>query len=200
MTTSAVRVIKLGGSLLDYAALAGKLRMWLARQPPATDVLIVGGGKAVEALRQLDAEMPLGDETAHDLAMAAMSLSAAWAAQRFGEMRLARDLQEIAAEGTAANRTCWLLDTYRFASELPADRLPRSWDVTSDSIAARVAEALGAFELVLLKSALPPEPCELESLAAGGYVDRYFPIAACEVARIRAVNLRSEDDAEAIIK
>ena len=200
MTAGPLRVIKLGGSLLDYAELAIKLRTWLARQTPATDVLIVGGGKAVEALRQLDAEMQLGDETAHDLAMAAMSLSAAWAAQRFSEMRLARDIAEIAGQSPPEIPTRWLLDTHRFASELPADRLPRSWDVTSDSIAARAAEALRALELVLVKSAAPPEPFDLESLAAAGYVDRYFPTAAREVARIRAVNLRSDDCTEVTLK
>jgi aspartokinase-like uncharacterized kinase len=46
-----------------------------------------------------------------------------------------------------------------------ADPLPHSWDVTSDSIAAWVAGAVGARRLVLIK---PP------NAAGGDLVDGYF--------------------------
>jgi dihydroneopterin aldolase len=46
-----------------------------------------------------------------------------------------------------------------------ADPLPHSWDVTSDSIAAWVAGALGAAALVLVKAA---------GAAGDGLVDAYF--------------------------
>ncbi|MCA9240540.1 MAG: hypothetical protein KDA37_10085, partial [Planctomycetales bacterium] len=53
------------------------------------------------------------------------------------------------------------------------------WQVTSDSIAARVAEVLDA-ELVLLKAAPPPDGRrqDLDWLADAGYVDRWFPRAS----------------------
>jgi aspartokinase-like uncharacterized kinase len=71
--------------------------------------------------------------------------------------------------------------------------LPHSWDVTSDSIAARVAAELQA-ELVLLKSTPPPSD-DLPAAAASGYVDPYFPTAAAGLQSVRFVNLRSELDA-----
>ena len=49
---------------------------------------------------------------------------------------------------------------------LDGETLPQSWDVTSDSIAARIARLLTCHELVLLKSCLPPPDVnELERAA-----------------------------------
>ena len=67
-------------------------------------------------------------------------------------------------------------------------RLPSSWEVTSDSIAARVSRELGTGELVLLKS-VSAETRDLVALAACGIVDGYLPEAA-EGLRVRIVNLR----------
>ena len=59
------RVIKLGGSLLEWPGMPVAFRRWLARQAPAASVLIAGGGQIVEALRQLDAALGLSQETMH---------------------------------------------------------------------------------------------------------------------------------------
>ena len=66
---------------------------------------------------------------------------------------------------------------------------------TSDSIAARLAEVLGADEVVLLKSQDPPSQASLAELAASGYVDAWFPEAAAGLS-VRLVNLRSEENEE----
>ena len=71
--------------------------------------------------------------------------------------------------------------------------LPESWDVTSDSIAARLAEIIAADELVLLKSA-PAAPGLLHEIAAAGYVDNFFPQAAEGLMRVRFANLRGAFD------
>jgi hypothetical protein len=76
--------------------------------------------------------------------------------------------------------------------------LPHTWDVTSDSIAARLAAVLQACELVLLKSTLPQPGTEIDRAAAEGYVDRYFPVAARGLA-VRAVNLRDDAFAEHVL-
>ena len=72
---------------------------------------------------------------------------------------------------------------------MPGEALPRNWGVTSDSIAARVAVALDADELVLLKSRLPSGT--LDALVAGRYVDRYFPRAVRPLGSVRCVDLRT---------
>ena len=68
--------------------------------------------------------------------------------------------------------------------------LPASWEVTSDSIAAWLAEGLGAGELVLLKSSEPTLPTPSE-WATSGYVDAYFLEASANLPVVRAVSLCS---------
>jgi hypothetical protein len=69
--------------------------------------------------------------------------------------------------------------------------LPSSWGVTSDAVAARVAVAVGAGELVLLKSA-PPPPGDAAAWAACGYVDAWLPrVLAGTTVRVRGVDLRA---------
>jgi aspartokinase-like uncharacterized kinase len=75
--------------------------------------------------------------------------------------------------------------------------LPPSWDVTSDSIAARVAHLLRARELVLLKSAPLPPRVDRDEAARLGLVDPAFPEISSRLARVFYVNLR-EPDARAV--
>ncbi|MCA9239878.1 MAG: hypothetical protein KDA37_06755, partial [Planctomycetales bacterium] len=58
-------VAKLGGSLFDQPRVEGRLSAWLAAQPRCRIVLIVGGGRSVEGLRQAHARGELTDEEAH---------------------------------------------------------------------------------------------------------------------------------------
>jgi hypothetical protein len=68
--------------------------------------------------------------------------------------------------------------------EAEADALPHSWDVSSDSIAARLAARHNA-DLVLIKACpVPTGPHDWPRLAATGLVDRWFSRVAQEVARI----------------
>jgi aspartokinase-like uncharacterized kinase len=76
---------------------------------------------------------------------------------------------------------------------LPGTRLPVGWEVTSDSIAARLAELLDA-RLTLLKSIPPPEFLEQSqdlrhwrALAEAGWIDRFFPDLAENLHKIRLI-------------
>jgi aspartokinase-like uncharacterized kinase len=90
--------------------------------------------------------------------------------------------------------TLAVLDPHAFcvADEGRAGGLPRCWDVTSDSIAARVAEVTRA-ELVLLKSADLPAGIGWSAAAANGLVDATFgTIVERAGLRVRWVNLRRQ--------
>lgn len=181
-----IRVIKLGGSLLEMDGLVERFRAWRAGQAPMRDVMVVGGGRMADAIRDAFARHGLSDEDAHWLCVQAMGVSAALVARLLPEATLVYAPCEVAASNLAVLAP----EAFLRKDESGPRPLPHTWDVTSDSIAARVADVLGAVELVLLKSALPGASVRLRDWAAAGYVDRFFPSAAAGLRVVRAVNLR----------
>jgi aspartokinase-like uncharacterized kinase len=164
-----------------------------------SNLIVVGGGELVDAIRRSDAAHGLDQRVAHWLAIDAMSLSARLVAAILPDANLLTELPErLEAELS-------ILDVHGFMRRdaEDADALPESWDVTSDSIAARVAQRINARELVLCKSALPVHNAlgglTLDELAAQGYVDRYLPTCAPAAIPVRCVNLRAESFAELAI-
>ncbi|HEV3003061.1 MAG TPA: hypothetical protein VGX78_01305, partial [Pirellulales bacterium] len=70
-----VRVIKLGGSLLDLPDVAGRLRNWLARQATVSNIALVGGGRLADVVRDYDRLHSMSDYDSHWLAIRAMELN-----------------------------------------------------------------------------------------------------------------------------
>lgn len=180
---SPVRVIKVGGSLLGEADRWPRLWPWLVqRASECHHVVITGGGVWADAIRSLDSmqNQPKLNES-HWLAIRAMSLTARLCASMESEARLVTDLKtlqhELSDERLSArflvfDPASWLRTEEQ---RRMADRLPMSWDVTSDSIAAHLAHRLGAAELVLLKSIASPV---VEAIKKGSIVvDPYFSVA-----------------------
>src|SRR5262249_26892727 len=87
-----------------------------------------------------------------------------------------------------------ILDAFPFvlADEGHPERLPHSWEVTSDSVAARASALVGARQLVLLKSAACREETDCAAAIRCGLVDPCFErtlrsVVGCAV---HLVNLR----------
>lgn len=186
---ASLRVVKLGGSLLDWPDLRDAFRRWRAGDPAVCDLLIVGGGNCADVIRDYDLRHNLGDDAAHRLAIQAMQLNAELVATLWPEAAWCDELEAMrgAVHGLHILRV-WpaLADD---AQARFGEPLPHSWDVTSDSIAAWVASVLQADELVLLKSTLPATGNVSASVESGN-VDRYFAVASRGARRIRVVNLR----------
>jgi len=178
-------VIKLGGSLLARPHWPTDLINLLAATPlPA--MLVVGGGKLVDALRRIDATSPRPPEVMHRLAIDALGLTARLVADAIGLPLVTAPppdqpaappahRSEVGPRISVLDVPAWLT-----AAGSPAriERLPVGWHVTSDSIAAVVATELGQ-SLVIVKSVPPPCPGDdLPALAAAGWIDEYFPTAA----------------------
>ncbi|HWE39206.1 MAG TPA: uridylate kinase [Isosphaeraceae bacterium] len=190
---SAVRIVKVGGSLLDWPELPGRLSEALRPREHEPSILIVGGGRVADVVRGLDRAHALGDERAHALALRALDLSARLLAAIVPGL----EVVETTAEALAMVRgSLPVLATRRFLDEddRGGDPLPRSWDVTTDSIAARVAARLGAAELLLVKSAPLPPGADRREAARLGLVDPAFPAVARGLRLVSYLNLRDPDD------
>ncbi len=199
-----MRVVKIGGSLLDFAGLPAAWHAWHERQPPAVNLLMAGGGPFADAIRDAQAIHGIDDAAAHRLAIDSLGLSARLLGVLLPDVRIVSRPGEVAAAARQSRGlpTTLILDVAACFRESPADgplnMLPASWQVTSDSLAAAVARLLEAGELVLAKSSLPTAPCDATRLAEIGFVDGYFPRAAAGL-RVRMVNLRDPEQVDALV-
>jgi aspartokinase-like uncharacterized kinase len=169
---AAPTVVKVGGSLYDLPDLAARLRRWLARQRRV--LLIPGGGALADAVRDLDRRHRLGDLAAHWIALHALSVAAHFLATLLSRSTVVTRIDSLDLHWE--QKTLPILDPFSFAhaDEASPRRLPCSWDVTSDAIAARAAVVTVARRLVLLKSTTPPAGLDWRALGEQGYVDRHF--------------------------
>jgi aspartokinase-like uncharacterized kinase len=184
-------VIKVGGSLLDWPGLPGRLSAYLEGRRADRPVLIVGGGRAADVVRDLDRIHGLGEGRSHDLALRALDLTAHLLAALLPMLVVVDDPSLFEARWDA--RRVPLLAPRRFletADATSADPLPHSWHVTTDSIAARVAVLLDARELVLLKSVAFPAGTTRAEAARLGLVDPAFPDVARPLSSVVSLNLR----------
>ena len=86
-----------------------------------------------------------------------------------------------------------VLNPFTFAQEDDSrpGALPHTWEVTTDSLAARAAVVFRAERLILLKSVDIPPGTPWEIAAANGWVDAHFPqIAATLACPISVINFR----------
>ena len=141
-------VVKVGGGLLARASALDEVLTAVVDTANGRRLVVVpGGGPFADAVREADARFGLPDTTAHWMAILAMDQYALLLVSRRPELALVRS----AAEAELA------LDARRVPVLAPsewlraADPLPHSWDVSSDSLAAWIAGALGARGLALLK-------------------------------------------------
>lgn len=188
-----IRVIKLGGSLLCGNVIS-QLPNWLARQRPMINLMVVGGGAFVDVVRQFDALHELNARVAHDLCIDVMSLTARLVMASLGGVELIPDIESVHAL-KVDNGKAWIVDMREFLHRRRnvsfIQRLPVSWEVTSDSLSGAVAISVGAAELVLLKSCLPGKEIDAASLSRSGYVDMHFAQLVDCLPPVRCVNARS---------
>jgi 5-(aminomethyl)-3-furanmethanol phosphate kinase len=155
-------VVKIGGSLLQRVEEFDRVLGVVAELGRARRLLIVpGGGPFADAVRAVDARVRLSDHGAHWMAILAMDQHAHLIAERLVDSALVTSATEIAHAQSSGRIP--VLAPYRWLREV--DPLPHSWDVTSDSIAAWCADAVGASQLVLIKPS---------GASGGDVIDRYF--------------------------
>jgi 5-(aminomethyl)-3-furanmethanol phosphate kinase len=190
------RVVKFGGSLLDWPESLASFRRWHGGLPPAKTWLVVGGGATVDRLRIAQHPWRLDDQQTHWLALRGMRQNA-WAMAAF--LDLARPLStwesihEVAAEHRRPMHgeidPIVLVDVLALLERDPQP-LPATWDITSDSLAAWLAVSLRCDSLVLLKSAIPGDRADAGEIEA--FVDPQFWRYAQGIPEVQLVNLRDQ--------
>ena len=167
-------MVKIGGGLLRAQGGDGLRRACAETAALATrrPVLVVpGGGPFADAVRAVDGLVGLGDDLAHALALRAMDQLGAVLRPLLdgcavtGELTAPRGLTLVRAEPAFGDRP----------------EIPRSWAVTSDSLAVFAAAAAGVGEALLLKPVSPGitalTASQLAALQAEGgadFVDGYL--------------------------
>ena len=162
--TSIRWVIKFGGSLSHSAS----LRPWLDALAMCPCIIVPGGGAFADAVRETQRRHHFTDRVAHDLAIRAMGL---YGRMLLGiEPRITRveTVRDLAEGGHVLTPRLWLPDP----EEPCLESLKASWDVSSDSIAARLALELEIPEILFVKSIEPAQGQEsLSNAIHQGWVD-----------------------------
>ncbi|MDX2265850.1 MAG: hypothetical protein NW215_12890 [Hyphomicrobiales bacterium] len=161
-------VVKLGGSLWNNP----NLKRWLAAiSETRGGVIVPGGGPFADAVRATQPVLGFDDAAAHRMALLAMAQYAHALSGLEERLAIAEQADDFAELWIRRRTPVWSPPV------MAADRedIPQSWDMTSDSLAAWLAGALGAARVILVKSAAPGGQATAGTLAARGVVDPLFP-------------------------
>ncbi len=140
-------VLKIGGSLSRGDELPGLCReiSRLGRKRPL--LVVPGGGQFADQVRDACRKFSLHETSAHRMALLAMDQYGYLLSDLIGNACSTPMLPE-GIRAAETGRTAILLPA---AIVMESDPLPHSWQVTSDTIAAWVAQQAGCPRLVLLK-------------------------------------------------
>ena len=159
-----MRVIKLGGSLLETGKMLACLNHILNIEEKT--VVVCGGGDFANQIRVVQKKWQFDDVAAHEMAILAMKQTAI----------MLQNLQpKFIHESTVSNLT-----NHQFSiwspnmTELNTAKIPPSWEITSDSLAAWLATKLDAKKLIIVKSCNVDLSLNLKELTIKGIVDEAF--------------------------
>lgn len=171
-----VLVVKLGGS----NASAPELPVWLHALACAPDPVVVvpGGGPFADFVRDSQKRLGFNDATAHAMAILAMEQFGHLLLEREPRLAAARTLGEIRSALSRRQSCIWLPTPLALWTR----DLKASWEVTSDSIAAWLADGLGSRRMLLVKQT-DARPASIAAAIDAGIVDPAFAqIAPSDIA------------------
>lgn len=156
-------LIKVGGSLYHQPELPTYARTWSELAATYRLLLLPGGGPFADQVRAADARFHLSASTAHWMAILAMDQYAYLLADVIPGAALVHTL-ETARAACAGGQLAVLAPS---ALLLQSDPLPHSWQITSDTIAAWLANYAAIQRLILLKSVAGVYQTDLQGNPAG---------------------------------
>lgn len=162
-------VVKLGGSHAN----GPHIKDWLAAIAAEAGAIVIvpGGGPFADAVRSAQASMGYDDSAAHAMALMAMAQFGRALQSLDPALRMTASRSAIARALKDGKVPVWSPEPMARAAALP-----ETWALTSDSLAAWLAGALGAGRLVLVKHGrFEAAAVDVRDLVAHGVVDPLFP-------------------------
>lgn len=169
-------IVKLGGSLADTIDLQSWLGV-LACFGGGRVIIVPGGGPFANQVRRAQELWGFHDRAAHRMALLAMEQYGLMMTGIRTDLRSAARVEDLQNVLNHAGVAVWM------PSAMTADNpdIPESWDLTSDSLAAWLANTLKASLLLLVKS-VPASETEITAvkLSGRGWVDPMFPVMTAQ--------------------
>ena len=168
-------VVKLGGSLNADPLLPQWLDV-LTQLGGGRVVLVCGGGRFADAVRQHQAHWQFDDLAAHNMALLAMAQTAYF-------LRALNPALQLATTDTDTQRVLRMGKTALWSPLAQLAEQPDAhahWGATSDSIALALAQRLGAEQLLVVKSCVVDPALSLAQLGQAGIVDKSFAALAAQ--------------------
>ena len=162
-------IVKLGGSHAN----GPHIKDWLAAIAAEAGAIVIvpGGGPFADAVRSAQAPMGYDDSAAHAMALMAMAQFGRALMSLNPALRMTASRSAILRALKDGKVPVWSPETMARAAALP-----ETWALTSDSLAAWLAGALGAGSLVLVKHGrFESAAIDVRDLVARGVVDPLFP-------------------------
>jgi len=142
-------LFKIGGTILeDFENLNSTISQFsqlFGKDVIQRIILIPGGGSFANFVRKIYSELKLTDELAHWMSIISMDYNGIELGKKFPKLEIFEEYDKLKEIGKSF---CIFLP-YQFLKE--NDKLPHSWDVTSDSITLFLAKKLGLNECFLIK-------------------------------------------------
>jgi len=139
-----IEVIKFGGSLCHPNSIHAAIR-WLEQQAQSHSLVVVcGGGAYADTVRAEQRHLGFDDVVAHRQALLAMEQTAVL----LQSVWLDTTGRELPISESGVAMSLWSPRGLLFDQQ----RVSASWDITSDSLSAWLANQIGAHQLSLMKS------------------------------------------------
>lgn len=146
---STTALFKIGGKILENTANINSTitqLIQLKKQKIFQKIIIVtGGGFVANFVRKVYNELEITEELAHWMGIISMCYNGIELGKKFSNLKIIEDFEAL--ERLEKNITIFL--PFKYLKE--KDKLPHSWDVTSDSIALFMAKELGLDKCFLIK-------------------------------------------------
>ncbi len=142
-------IFKIGGKILedfeDLNSTLSQLTQLYDNGRIQKIILIPGGGTLANFIRKVYSELKLTEELGHWMGVISMNYNGIEIGKKFPKLDVIEDLNRL----KKLDKCLCIFLPYQFLKE--TDRLPHSWDVTSDSITLFLAKELEIHHCFLIK-------------------------------------------------